>query len=128
MDGPFGARGVDKDCRCGAVAVVCPRIAVFCGSRLRTAEILIARSQADGQGVAAAAAAALAAQLCFEVGEAHRARLAAGQAGILDHRAVPAAIASRLDDMPGPQILQPKGVPRWHPAHHRSPMFAFGSG
>lgn len=51
---------------------------------------------------ATAATAAAAAKLCFEVGEAHRAGPAMGQAGMLNHRPVPAAPAFRFDDVPGP--------------------------
>ena len=74
----------------------------------------IAWAQADNEAMPAAPAAA---QPRLEGGEPHRAGPAVGQAGMVDHRPMPAAPALRLDHMPGPQILQPEGVARRHPVH-----------
>ena len=87
----------------------------------------VTRAQADGQGMPAAAAAAPAAQLHLKIGEPHRAGPTVGEADVVDHRPMPAAPAYRFDNVPGPQILQPKGIARRHRVHRRSCVFIFCS-
>jgi hypothetical protein len=83
----------------------------------------VARPQADGKrGLAPCAAA----QCSLEIGKPHIRRPAAPQEFIVDGRAVAALAAGGLDQVPGPEILEPEGVMRRELGHrscHLSSQF-----